>query len=143
LSKCVWALEQEEVLEPLFHVQFRGARDWLAEVMKSLPRESLTRVVITPWAIWQARRKAIHKNIFQSPLSIHRFIVGLSQAEANGEARTATGCPARWTPPASGFVKINVDAALSKNSSVSAAAAVARDETGMFLCASVIGERWC
>ena len=31
-------------------------------------------MVITLWAIWGARKKAVYKNIFQSPLSTHVFI---------------------------------------------------------------------
>ena len=44
----------------------------------------------------------------------------------------------RWIPPPQGVLKVNVDAALSKNSDTAAVAAVARDETGMFLGASAL-----
>ena len=43
-----------------------------------------------------------------------------------------------WIPPPRGVLKVNVDAALSKNSDIAAVAAVARDETGMFLGASAL-----
>ena len=43
-----------------------------------------------------------------------------------------------WIPPPRGVLKVNVDAALSKNSDIAAMAAVARDETGMFLGASAL-----
>ena len=44
----------------------------------------------------------------------------------------------RWIPPPAGYVKINVDAATSENSSMVAVAAVARDAGGLFLGASAL-----
>jgi hypothetical protein len=43
-----------------------------------------------------------------------------------------------WIPPPRGVLKVNVNAALSKNSDIAAMAAVARDETEMFLGASAL-----
>jgi hypothetical protein len=48
------------------------------------------------------------------------------------------GGPPQWIPPPSGLVKINVDAATSKNSNKAVAAAIARDATGNFLGASAL-----
>src|SRR6185312_11339021 len=44
----------------------------------------------------------------------------------------------RWIPPPQGMMKISVDASLSKNSSMVAVAAVARDEAGIFQGASAL-----
>jgi hypothetical protein len=44
----------------------------------------------------------------------------------------------RWLPPPQDVTKINVDAAISKNTGLASAAAVARDEMGTFLGASSI-----
>ena len=44
----------------------------------------------------------------------------------------------KMDPPPQGMMKINVDAALSKNSSMAAVAAVARDEAGIFQGASAL-----
>ena len=46
--------------------------------------------------------------------------------------------PVRWIPPPSELMKINVDAALAKNSAKVIAAAVARDFNGKFLGASAV-----
>ena len=35
---------------------------------------ALARVLVTMWAVWWARRRAIHDNQFQSPLSTHVFV---------------------------------------------------------------------
>ena len=119
------------------------ARGWLAKVMDMLPHDDLIRVVVTPWAIWHARRKAIHENIFQSPLSIHcfvdKFIAELEQTKPNLLQKEAVQMIAPvWTPPLTGFTEINVDAVLSKNSNIMVVAAIAHDSAGVFLGASTV-----
>jgi hypothetical protein len=42
--------------------------------MSSLKHTDITQVVVRLWAIWYARRLAIHENQFQSPLSTHSFV---------------------------------------------------------------------
>ena len=73
LAKCVWALEKEDITEFIGCLQEQDARAWLAQTFSSLPQEDMVRVTINMWAIWYARRKAIHEGIFQSPLSTHNF----------------------------------------------------------------------
>jgi ribonuclease HI len=99
-------------------------------------------VIVTLWALWYARRKIIHEGEYQSPLSTHlfvgRFLNDLEVLEpkpAVAGARPAGG--PMWIPPPVGLSKINVDAALSKNTSKGALAAVARSADGTFLGASV------
>jgi hypothetical protein len=65
MARCVWALEKEEITEHLFQIEEQDAKGWLA-VMKSLRHEDLIQVTVTLWAIWYARRKVVHENIYQS-----------------------------------------------------------------------------
>ena len=56
-------------------------------------------------------------------------------------ANTSTGGAAsvpRWIPPPGGMLKVNVDAAISKNEGTVAVSAVARDGDGGFLGASSV-----
>ena len=115
-AKSVWALEQEEA-EFLCSIYETNARYWLAAIVNYLSEEEAWRVAVTLWAIWHAKRKAIHENSFQSLMKVP---------------------VARWIPPPEGIMKINVDAALAKNTSQASVAAVARDATGIFLGASVV-----
>jgi hypothetical protein len=139
MARCVWALEREEVTKHLCRIQETDARGWLAVTFVLVKHEELTKIVVTLWAIWYARRKAIHDSIFHSLLSTHLFVEkfiselemvkGPTQQRPVG-ARTLTNLG--WIHPPAGMMKINVDAAISKNMRKSTAAAVARDEAGNF-----------
>jgi ribonuclease HI len=101
----------------------------------------LTKVVVALWAIWHARRKALHEDIYQSPMStftfINRFIDDLNVLQTPVKQKEGGSRPVhRSIPPPSGMCKINVDAALSKNTDKAAISATARDVTGSFLGAS-------
>jgi hypothetical protein len=43
-------------------------------MMEKLKADDLVWVCVKLWAIWHARQKAIHEQIFQSPLSVHHFV---------------------------------------------------------------------
>jgi hypothetical protein len=139
----MWALENENIIEFLGQLHCSDARAWLAEVMSSLKQDEITRVVVRLWAIRFARRKAIHENQFQSPFSTHTFVeqfIGELE-EINQESPEVRPVPApvpRWVRPPSGLAKINVDAAMSKNSGQAAAVAVARDDVGNYLGSSAL-----
>jgi len=139
----VWALQCDEIIEFIVSTQQQDARGWLHEAMKFLSHDELVRVIVTLWAIWYAKRKIIHENIHQSPLStyyfVERFLADLGTSKSTGNARQPTQAKqTRWIPPPPGFVKINVDAALAKNSTKVTMAAVPRDEAGNFVGASVL-----
>jgi hypothetical protein len=72
-SRCVWALE-EEITEQMGIIQIPDPKVWLAEIFKTFVGAQLTRVVVVLWEIWHARRKAIHEEIYQSPLSTKCFV---------------------------------------------------------------------
>lgn len=112
-------------------------------VLESLPQTDMLRVVVTLWAIRYARRKAIHEDSFQSPFSTHCFINKFIEdmeviKPADAKAQAPQRPPARWIPPPEGLVKIDVDAAMAKSLGQVAAAAIARDGTGVFIGASVL-----
>jgi hypothetical protein len=144
MSKCVWVLVDEEITEHLINVQESDARSWIFSLIETLKHDDLIRVLVTLWAIWYARRKAIHDNIFQSPLStfpfVNSFISDLTMAEGKKGVHVQQGHTqqAGWIPPPEGLVKINVDAATSKNTNRGAIAAVARSSDGVYLGASSV-----
>jgi hypothetical protein len=70
---------------------------------------------------------------FISELGLIRKLV----REQNRQRIRPTTRP-QWIPPPSDMAKVNMDAALSKNSGICSAAAVARDGEGRFLGASAL-----
>lgn len=143
MARCVWALEDDGIGECISSVDEDNARLWLSEVLEALSAEEGRRVAVTLWAIWYARRQAIHEKKFQSPLSTHSFVDRfMSDIREDKQVQRKSGSAARqslpWIPPPPGVVKINVDAALSKNDLKATAGAIARDATGRFLGASAL-----
>ncbi|KAK8443742.1 hypothetical protein SEVIR_9G024150v4 [Setaria viridis] len=96
-------------------------KGWLAAIIRSLKHEDLTRMVVTLWAIWYSRRKAIHENSFQSPLSTHCFVnnfiadLEMIKTVQATSVRCIPRCPTSWIPPPPDLVKININAATLKN----------------------------
>jgi hypothetical protein len=103
MSKCVWALEKEDIIDFIGALQEEDARAWLAKMLSSLPHEERVRVVVTLWVISHVWRKAIHENIFQGPLSMHgfidRFVTELGMTTTTpGEVKQCERSPPRWIP---------------------------------------------
>jgi hypothetical protein len=145
MARCVWALVDEEVTEHISINNCGNAKDWLFFLIDTLSHEKFTKVIITLWAIWGARRKAIHEEIFQSPLTVYGFITNylaeLNQIQTINNPRLqvpAVPPAAPWIAPPSSAVKVNVDAAVSKYGNRGVVAAICRDEHGAFLGASVL-----
>lgn len=143
MARCVWVLERDEIVEHLSGSDEQTARLWLEDIIGSLEHEDLTRVVVTLWAIWYARRKVIHENTYQSPLStqhfVKRFVEDLPAVKTlENTSRTVGSTGPRWLPPPAGLMKINVDATLAKNEDRASASAVTRDGEGKYLGASAL-----
>ncbi|XP_071683223.1 uncharacterized protein [Lolium perenne] len=142
-ARCVWALADEGVVEHLSKTDTPVARLWLAEMTETLSQDDFTRVAITMWAIWYAKRKIIYEEVYQSPLSTHLFIEGFLRdlaIQKPSEGRRGAPKPVhpRWIPPAPGCVKLNVDAAMRKSSPGGAVAVICRGEAGDFMGASTL-----
>jgi hypothetical protein len=127
----------EEMTEP-------NAKNWLFVLMGSLSHDQFIELVVSLWAIWTAWRKAIHEDIFQSPISTHGFIMSYLK-EIRQLAKTLSASPrvtrnreAEWIPLPSNQNKINVDAAVSKTGGKGASAALCRNSSGVYVGASAM-----
>ena len=74
MARCVWALTDEDLTETIISNRMEDAKLRMLWLVDTLPTADLARVLVTMWAIWWARRKAIHDNEFQSPLSTFCFV---------------------------------------------------------------------
>jgi ribonuclease HI len=119
-------------------------KQWLFAMMETLSRDDFARVAVTLLAIWFTRRKIIHEEVYQSPLSTHLFIetylhdLSLTvKSQTLGKGGSKQNHP-KWIPPRPGCVKINVDAAVEKVEVGGAVGAMSRAEDGTFLGASIL-----
>ena len=89
-------------------------------MFNDLPHASMVKLVVTLWAIWSARRKAIHEGVLQSPHATHAFVTSFISALdslktpthiAQNVAATSSGArrTSTWLAPAVGVAKIQVD----------------------------------
>lgn len=123
-------------MEHMIACNHEDARLWLGTMQDSISERDFTKILVTLWAIWWARRKAKHEEIF-SPLSTFAFIQNyLEQLDllpakhkkrGTGLAKTVNK---RWLKGLEGVAKFNVDAAVSKNTKRGVSVAICRDDPG-------------
>ena len=73
MARCVWALQHDDLVDFISQAQNVSARGWLYEAIAILTHNNLVRLVVTLWAIWHAKRKAIHEGIFPKPVVHPQF----------------------------------------------------------------------
>lgn len=146
LARCVWALEDHDLVGHVISNQTEDPKLWLFWLFETTNQQDLARVLVTMWAIWWARRKAIHENEYQSPLStmcfINRFMEDLEIANMRSPQKIK-GSTARphakvWLPPPGDAAKFNCDGGLSSLGEKGAAGVVCRDKNGKYLGASAV-----
>ena len=74
MSRCIWALSEERIVEQISLNNDVNAKNWLFALHEALNSTEFVRLVISLWAVWRARRKAIYEGIFSSPMSTSQFI---------------------------------------------------------------------
>ncbi|CAL1384392.1 unnamed protein product [Linum trigynum] len=146
LRECQWAIRvwRNSVFRPLFELEPNiSSGSWLCAVMDQTEDETLEKLGILLWSIWNER----NNHMFNKKKAEEWEIVGraltyweefqshhLEEKEERGEDNDT------WETPMEGWVKLNVDAAvLAENGT--GLGVVARDASGRFLLAAVRRER--
>lgn len=142
MSRCTWALSSDVILDQMSTHREGSAKSWIFAMNAALSSEECVRLVVTLWAIWSARRKAIHEDIFKSPQAIHGHITSYLMelnmlSQKNATSRSANQRLTGWLPPPELYAKLNVDVAV-RTGRCGAVGAVCRDHDGAFLGASAI-----
>lgn len=98
-------------------------------------------------SIWTAREKAIHESIFQTPFATHKFVNGyISELDdlkkfklikPSVHAAPEDNTPV-WEFPRAVYVKIDMDGGISRSGTTGVAAALCRDDQGLYLGASAL-----
>jgi hypothetical protein len=120
MARAVWALKEDDISLPLIADETHNPKLWLFSLSNMLSQEKFIEVLVTLWAIWWARRKLIHEDEHQSPLSTHafigRYLDDLTYIRKSNEnpPRSRPAGRSSWSPPPAGKVKINVDGAVAK-----------------------------
>ena len=147
MARCVWVLVDHDLLEHMIATPEPDARSWLFSMMDVLSHDEFTRMTVTLWEIWYARRKLIHEGINQSPYEFHMLVSNFSselyQISVIPEPTTRGGPTCnngqiRWFLPDEGLVKINVDAVVLVQHNAGTAAAICRDRDGSYLGSSML-----
>jgi hypothetical protein len=73
MSKCVWALVNEEITQHMSMTKEPAAKQWLFSMIESPKLSDLVEMIVTMWAIWYARRRLLHEGEHESPLSTFLF----------------------------------------------------------------------
>ncbi|KAE8788950.1 hypothetical protein D1007_36964 [Hordeum vulgare] len=144
MARCVWVLHNSELVEHMLANAEPDAKSWLFSMRSSVSATEMTKITVTLWAIWFARRKLIHEGEHQNPGATLAFVNRyIAELELNKPASRSTPTPVhsntrRWIKPPAGWTKINIDGAVCKAPSIGAISAVCRDEQGAYLGSSAV-----
>ena len=153
MSRCVWALVDVDIVEVLAANDIPDAKLWLFQIHDALSHEKFIKFAVTIWAIWTARRKAIHESIFQSPMQtqgfIDRFIaeVNLSAHPSVSNSISHVSVPRAHAISIYGGnatllqerrLILTCQSKLSDDRSKEFAVAICRDQSGLYLGSSAI-----
>jgi len=120
---------------------------WLFSMQETLSKKDFQKLLIICWAIWGARRKALHEDLFQSPLStftfISKFMDDMELAGFSEDSKTTNTIGNKQPTPKSipspeGFLKFNVDGAVERSKNKGTIGVICRDSSGNYVTASAM-----
>lgn len=72
MSRCVWALAKEEMVEHMIGTTDSHVKQWLFTLKSSLLHVDFTRMAVTLWAIWTAPKGYLRERVPISP--VHTYV---------------------------------------------------------------------
>ncbi|KAG9129294.1 hypothetical protein Leryth_015680 [Lithospermum erythrorhizon] len=121
-------------------LRFKQSRgDWWAqEILMNVTDSERKLIILLAWHIWTNRNSMIHDGNCDLPdkLVFKSWIMLQEIEKAHGETMTqGPSTTPSWTKPSSGYIKMNVDAAIHKHQQVIGFGWVIRDDKGQFISA--------
>ena len=119
-------------------------------MQETLSAKEFQKLLIICWAIWWwwgVQRKALHEDIFQSPLSIFSFITkyledlklaGLIEGNETTKLTRNKQPASKWIPPPEAFLKFNVDGVAARSGDKGTVGVICRDSVGNYVAASAM-----
>ncbi|KAM6587661.1 hypothetical protein CsatA_010266 [Cannabis sativa] len=109
-------------------------------IYTSLTKKEVELFVCTAWFIWFNRNKVLRGQPHDQTHAIldlaHSYLAEYQDSQATPvQISRARNNPVSWSPPASGLLKLNVDAAISKNSRKVGFGGIIRNSDGLVVAA--------
>ncbi|KAL0453408.1 UNVERIFIED_CONTAM: hypothetical protein Slati_1318900, partial [Sesamum latifolium] len=108
--------------------------DWIAYMVAHLSKEELEIFFTIYWALWWNRNRTLMERITLPPVELLTFalnyINSFRQVNALPACIARRTAPSSWTPPDTGWIKLNCDGAIFAAESEIGLGVVARDERG-------------
>jgi hypothetical protein len=143
MSRCVWAQLGENIIELITTLHMADPMHLGLFICTNIQQEMGIQILVTCWAIWHARRKAIHEGFFQSPLAIITIVSRvieelqfIEEIEVNENFYQSKVSSCRWIAFDPNQYKINVNAAVGVGVR-GVVEAIYRDVKGKFIAACV------
>lgn len=142
-AKGVWsALGLMDFIDPLLNMERSGSVILEKLLCGDMPGErqipianGIETVMVAAWYLWWDRRKRTHDEAVGSPerpaLSIKGIVANSLALKAKKPMRKI-----KWERPATGVIKLNVDASFHLDSGAGATGAILRDSSGSFIAAT-------
>ncbi|KAL4362884.1 hypothetical protein GQ457_04G002440 [Hibiscus cannabinus] len=113
-------------------------REWLALALTRLDSSQRHALMVTFWAVWYARNKAVHEALQPSVFNSLSFILASLKEYEMLNLKCGTRSPpiqTKWEAPLENVVKVNFDSAFSHQMLQSVSGVICRDYTGSILAA--------
>lgn len=113
--------------------------DWVCPHMKILSKDNICLLIMLCWSIWNAKNDKLWNNMYANPWAItekaRSLLENWREAQAGKKQSThdAQSHEIKWRKPPTGWIKINIDAAVDQNRKKMGMGCVIRNEEGEFV----------
>ncbi|GMJ14222.1 hypothetical protein HRI_005091400 [Hibiscus trionum] len=111
-------------------------QDWITQFFESLNDDARKIFVVSCWAIWYARNKAVHddlKTIVQESIAFIQAYILEQETFQTAVQPQPRNKSQQWSPPQGNLIKVNFDAAYCTHSKISTSGVICRNNAGLIM----------